>query len=71
MMCGFCHYSSGAQPRSEAFYGQGNLTILLDSTVCDGSEPNLGLCDHDPWGETDCSHAEDVGVLCTEAGRLR
>ena len=37
--------------------------------MCDGSEPNLGFCEHEPWGETDCSHTEDVGILCTEAGK--
>ena len=63
--------SSGAQPRGETFYGQGNLSVILGGIVCDGSEPNLGFCDHLSWRETDCSHSEDVGILCTKAGRWK
>lgn len=42
----------------------GNDPIWLDSLSCSGSESRLADCSHDPWGEHDCVHAEDVYLKC-------
>ncbi|XP_025103164.1 uncharacterized protein LOC112569537 [Pomacea canaliculata] len=47
-----------------SFYGQGSLPILLDDVICSGNESSLSECRHNPVGENDCNHQEDVGVDC-------
>jgi len=36
----------------------------LDNVICDGTEELIENCSHNAWGEENCSHAEDVGILC-------
>eukprot|EP00745_Piridium_sociabile_P017596 TRINITY_DN26383_c0_g1_i10.p2 TRINITY_DN26383_c0_g1~~TRINITY_DN26383_c0_g1_i10.p2 ORF type:complete len:134 (-),score=18.91 TRINITY_DN26383_c0_g1_i10:164-565(-) len=52
--------------RSTSFFGAGNSTqpILLDNVECTGNESNLLDCQHNPIGVGNCSHSEDVGVVC-------
>lgn len=38
--------------------------IWLDELTCKGTEKLLVTCAFKSWGETDCSHKEDVGVIC-------
>ena len=47
-------------------FGAGPGVIWLDDVDCTGSEVRLSECTHVPWGEHDCSHREDVGVICGE-----
>jgi hypothetical protein len=42
-------------------------TIWLDQVVCTGSEASLSACAANAWGDTDCSHDEDVSVRCDRA----
>ena len=42
--------------------GTGN--IVLDNMNCEGTEADLWDCDHNEWGDNDCSHYEDVGIRC-------
>ncbi|XP_052789120.1 deleted in malignant brain tumors 1 protein-like [Mya arenaria] len=62
--------SNGAQPRGNAYYGQGNSTIWLDNVKCSGNETNIANCQHNQWGTNNCDHSEDVGVLCIQAPRV-
>ena len=45
-------------------YEPGEGDILLDEVYCNGAEMELDDCAHNPWGESDCSHREDVGARC-------
>ncbi|KAM8845896.1 galectin-3-binding protein A-like [Spinachia spinachia] len=38
--------------------------IWLDDLKCQGTESYLSTCAFKSWGTTDCSHKEDVGVVC-------
>ncbi|XP_067394253.1 fibrinogen-like protein 1-like protein [Emydura macquarii macquarii] len=48
-----------------ARFGQGSGPILLDDVNCRGGESALTECTLKPWGNHDCSHREDAGVVCT------
>ena len=54
----------GAIAVLHAGFGQGAGRIWLDNVNCNGSEPNIDSCIHNPWGFHDCGHHEDVGVTC-------
>ncbi|KAM6966193.1 galectin-3-binding protein A-like [Tautogolabrus adspersus] len=45
-------------------YGQASGPIWLDDLDCKGTENYLSACSFKSWGLTDCSHKEDVGVIC-------
>ncbi|XP_030621038.1 HHIP-like protein 1 [Chanos chanos] len=49
--------------RAEMGSGTG-LNILLDDVECEGTERTLLQCKHAKLGKHNCSHREDVGVVC-------
>ena len=52
--------------QSEAFYGQSNDSVIwLDNVNCIGTESKIEDCSHNGWGDHNCLHFEDVGVLCS------
>ncbi|KAM6184280.1 scavenger receptor cysteine-rich domain-containing protein DMBT1-like [Sarcoramphus papa] len=48
-----------------ARFGQGTGHIWLDDMSCTGSEDNLAKCRARPWGQSNCHHGEDAGVVCS------
>lgn len=46
-------------------FQQGDGPIFLDGLECDGDENDLLSCRRSALlGVADCSHAEDVGIIC-------
>ncbi|XP_034554847.1 deleted in malignant brain tumors 1 protein-like isoform X2 [Notolabrus celidotus] len=54
----------------KAFFGAGQDQVWLDDLECNGSEKTLMDCPHRGFGEHDCDHNEDAGVVCSETIRL-
>ncbi|KAM9113345.1 scavenger receptor cysteine-rich domain-containing protein DMBT1-like [Pangshura tecta] len=51
-----------------ARFGRGSDRIWLDDVNCTGTEAALSDCRAQPWGENNCTHGEDAGVVCSDAG---
>ncbi|KAM6225919.1 scavenger receptor cysteine-rich type 1 protein M130-like [Porphyrio hochstetteri] len=54
-----------------AGFGSGSGQIWLGSVSCSGAEAALWDCPAGSWGEPDCGHKEDAGVVCSEFVALR
>uniref|UniRef100_A0A8D0DMR6 Soluble scavenger receptor cysteine-rich domain-containing protein SSC5D n=1 Tax=Salvator merianae TaxID=96440 RepID=A0A8D0DMR6_SALMN len=52
-------------PRGSRF-GAGTGPIWLDGVNCTGTENAVSKCPAKSWGEHDCTHTEDAGVICAE-----
>ncbi|CAI7997790.1 Neurotrypsin, partial [Geodia barretti] len=60
------HFKAGARAYSNAYFGEGQGSINLDSVQCSGSEYNLTECVIGSSG-SGTSHSMDVGVQCQPA----
>ncbi|XP_028996325.1 deleted in malignant brain tumors 1 protein-like isoform X2 [Betta splendens] len=56
--------------KHRAFFGEGEGEIWLDDVNCSGNETSLVHCQHRPFGERNCGHGEDVGVICSDSIRM-
>ncbi|XP_074427291.1 scavenger receptor cysteine-rich type 1 protein M130-like [Larus michahellis] len=54
-----------------ARFGEGSTQIWLESVNCSGAEAALWDCPAGSWGQHDCGHKEDAGVVCSEFMALR
>ncbi|XP_072048762.1 uncharacterized protein [Amphiura filiformis] len=50
---------------SSGTYGSGSGQIWLDDVSCSGTERSLTECTHNTWGDNNCGHHEDAGVICS------
>ena len=64
IVCYEANLGTAVAARHNAFYGEGNGTIWLESINCVGSELTIESCSHGEWGIHSCSHSQDVGVKC-------
>ena len=50
-----------------AWFGAGSGPILFSELSCIGNESVIAECGHDDSGGHNCSHSEDVGVVCGQS----
>ncbi|XP_015224356.1 PREDICTED: uncharacterized protein LOC107080662 [Cyprinodon variegatus] len=49
---------------TSAHFGRGSGPIWMDNVKCTGQEAALTQCTHRGFGENNCGHGEDAGVIC-------
>uniref|UniRef100_A0A8C6WR36 SRCR domain-containing protein n=1 Tax=Neogobius melanostomus TaxID=47308 RepID=A0A8C6WR36_9GOBI len=54
----------GCAALQNAAFGQGTGRIWLDNVRCFGFEPSITDCGHNGFGNHNCVHAEDAGIIC-------
>ncbi|XP_016118662.1 scavenger receptor cysteine-rich type 1 protein M130-like [Sinocyclocheilus grahami] len=47
------------------WFGEGSDEIWTDVFDCDGNETKLSECSISSWSRAECSHRQDVGVICS------
>ena len=62
--CRMLGYTRAVNYHHSARWGKGDGPIWLDEVKCDGTEFRVEDCTHNGWGNSDCEHHEDAGVLC-------
>ena len=63
IVCRGLGYSSGEELEPVP---AGEGPIWMDQIDCDQHHSELAECDQDGWGEHNCNHNEDFGVICSK-----
>ncbi|XP_018303194.1 uncharacterized protein [Mycetomoellerius zeteki] len=65
VICRSLGYGGIAIAKKNGFFGPGQGPIWLDEVFCHGNESQLYRCEHNHWGQHNCDHNEDAGVICS------
>ena len=65
VVCRQLGFVGAVAANTSAAFGQGKGQIWMDDVRCVGNESSLTECRHNGWGNENCGHYEDAGVMCT------
>ena len=65
VVCRQLGFVGAAAANTSAAFGTGKGQIWMDNVQCTGDESSLTECHHNGWGNENCNHYEDAGVMCT------
>lgn len=65
VVCREMNCGMALEAKKGAFFGEGKDEIWLDDVQCTGQEPSILKCSHRQFGENNCGHGEDAGVVCS------
>lgn len=60
----YCFSSGGDAVGNRFGPGSENMPTWMDDMRCEGEELSLFSCPFSGWGNEDCSHGEDISVIC-------
>ncbi|XP_075034556.1 lysyl oxidase homolog 3 isoform X2 [Mixophyes fleayi] len=66
ILCRHLGFTEATGWTHSAKYGKGIGRIWLDNMICSGSEKSISDCNSRGWGNSDCTHEEDAGVICKD-----
>ncbi|XP_051874633.1 deleted in malignant brain tumors 1 protein-like [Pristis pectinata] len=67
VVCAQLNCGSATSVEDSAAFGKGSGPIWLDDVRCRADDSLLWQCPSSPWGQHNCNHEEDVGVICSES----
>uniref|UniRef100_H3CEX2 SRCR domain-containing protein n=1 Tax=Tetraodon nigroviridis TaxID=99883 RepID=H3CEX2_TETNG len=65
VVCREVKCGTALEAKKSAFFGEGKDRIWLDDVQCSGQELSILKCAHREFGENNCGHGEDAGVICS------
>ncbi|XP_078080868.1 lysyl oxidase homolog 3B-like isoform X2 [Mustelus asterias] len=66
VLCRMMGFTTATGWTHSAKYGKGAGRVWLDNLDCRGTEEDVSQCKSLGWGQTDCTHEEDAGVICKD-----
>ncbi|XP_041072384.1 deleted in malignant brain tumors 1 protein-like [Carcharodon carcharias] len=71
VVCKQLHCGKALEVTLPASWGRGSGPVWLEGLNCSGEESFLWQCPSAYWGSHDCTHKEDVKIMCSEHKELR